>query len=94
MCGTDTAGRGAWEPPPAGGARTKLYSTENSSSANRILWPRQKQNPDEIPNTKEGFYLDLFLYFSQYCSSTIRMADVLRMDGLVRVVGTYLWLSA
>ena len=48
MCGTDTAGRGALEPPPEGGARTKPYSTENSSSANRILRPRQK-NPDQSP---------------------------------------------
>ena len=44
MCGTDTAGRGALEPPPEGGARTKLYSTVNSSSANRILRPRQKNS--------------------------------------------------
>ena len=48
MCGTDTAGRGALEPPPEGGARTKPYSTENSSSANRILRPRQK-TPDQSP---------------------------------------------
>ena len=53
MCGTDTEGRGALEPPPEGrGARTKLYSTENSSSANRILRPRQK-TPDQIPDTKK-----------------------------------------
>ena len=31
-------------PHRSGGARTKLYSTENSSSANRILRPRQKKN--------------------------------------------------
>ena len=48
MCGTDTAGRGPMEPPPEGGARTKPYSTENSSSANRILRTRQK-NPDQNP---------------------------------------------
>ena len=48
MCGTDTAGRGALEPSPEGDARTKPYSTENSSSANRILRPRQK-TPDQSP---------------------------------------------
>ena len=48
MCRTDTAGRGALEPLPEGGARTKLYSTENSTSANRILRPRQK-TPDQSP---------------------------------------------
>ena len=48
MCGTDTAGRGALEPPPEGGARTKPYSTENSSSADRMLRPRQK-TPDQSP---------------------------------------------
>ena len=46
LCGADTAGRGVLEPPPEAGARTKLYSTENSSSANRILGPRQK-SPDQ-----------------------------------------------
>ena len=59
MCGTDTAGRGALEPPPERGARTKLYSTENSSSANRILRPRPKETPDQIHDTNEGFYIDL-----------------------------------
>ena len=28
MCGTDTAGRGAFEPPPEDGARTKLFDRE------------------------------------------------------------------
>ena len=27
-CGTDTAGRGAFEPPPEDGARTKLFDRE------------------------------------------------------------------
>ena len=27
-CGTDTAGRGAYEPPPEDGARTKLFDRE------------------------------------------------------------------
>ena len=44
MCGTDTAERGAVEPPTEGGARPKLCPTDNSSSANRILRPRQKRN--------------------------------------------------
>ena len=59
MCETDTAGRRALEPPPEGGARTELYSTENSSSANRILRPRRKKTPDQIPDTKEGFFIDI-----------------------------------
>ena len=63
MCGTDTAGRGALEPPPEGGARTKLYSTDNFSSANRILRPRQKKTPDQIPDIKEGFYLLAIFFF-------------------------------
>ena len=66
MCGTDTAGRGALEPPPEGGARTKLYSTENSSSANCILRPRQK-TPDQIPDTKEGFYVYIWWFANDQC---------------------------
>ena len=58
MCGTVTEERGALEPPPEGGARTKLYSTENSSSANRILRPIQK-TLDQIPDTNKGFHIYL-----------------------------------
>ena len=36
MCGTDTAGRGASEPPPKGGARTKLFDREFQFSESHI----------------------------------------------------------
>ena len=61
MCGTDTAGRRALEPPPEGGARTKIYSTENSSSANRMLRPRRKTS-DQIHDTTELFYICLYFF--------------------------------
>ena len=54
------------EPPPEGGARTKLYSTENSSSANRILRPRQKTPDQIIHDTKEGFCICSCIYIYMY----------------------------
>ena len=75
MCGTDTAGRGALEPPPEGGARTKPYSTENSSSANRILRPRQKLLT-KVHDTKQWLYIQgmilcIMFMFSQYGYSRV-----------------------
>ena len=62
MCRKDTAGRGALESPPEGGAHSKLYSTEKSSSANRILRPRQK-TPDQ--NTwHQGMILCIYILYS------------------------------
>ena len=60
VCGTDTAGRVALEPPPEGGAPTKLYSTENSSSANRMVRPRQK-TPDQIHDTEGNDFLYVYI---------------------------------
>ena len=85
MCGTDTAGGGALEPPPEGAARTKPYSTENSSSANRILGPRQKETHDQIPETKECFYIYVQVPTTQIAKMSIDpkfvelTADVLKI---------------
>ena len=45
-------GEGRLSRPPEA-ALERSYSTENSSSANRILGRRQEKNPDQIPDTKE-----------------------------------------
>ena len=45
-------GEGRWSRPPKA-ALERSYSTKNSSSANRILSPRQEKAPDQIPETNE-----------------------------------------
>ena len=42
---------------PLKAALERSYSTENSSSANRMLGPGQKKTPDQIHETKEWFYI-------------------------------------
>ena len=46
MCGTDTAGRGALEPPPEAGARTKLFDREFQF--------RELHTSDRIPEKKNN----------------------------------------
>ena len=54
--GTDTAGRGAFEPPPKT-ALHRSYLTENSSSANRILRPRRKKFLTESTKKRMIIYI-------------------------------------
>ena len=49
-------GEGRWSRPPKP-ALERSYLTEISSSANRILRPRRKKSPDQIPETKEWLYI-------------------------------------
>ena len=57
ICGTDMAGRGALEPPPEGGARTKLYSTENSSSRIAYFGRDEKLLTKSLTPNKDFIYM-------------------------------------
>ena len=50
-CGTDTAGRGALEPPPEDGARTKLFDREFQFHESHTE-AKTKKTPDRIPEKK------------------------------------------
>ena len=52
-------GEGRWSRPPKPSLE-RSYLTENSSSANRILKPRRKQTPDQIPGKKND---RIYIYF-------------------------------
>ena len=71
MCGTDTAGRGALEPPPEAGARMS-YLTENSSSANRYLGRDEKKTLTESLKPKKDF-----IYLHIVCSLRSRRYNIL-----------------
>ena len=52
MCGTGTAGRGALEPPPEAGARTKLFDRESQFRESHTS-AKTRKTPDRIPEIKE-----------------------------------------
>ena len=51
MCGTDTAGRGALEPPLEIGARTKLFDREFQFRESHT-WAETKKTTDRMPDKK------------------------------------------
>ena len=56
-CGTDTAGRGALEPPPEDGARTKLFDRQFQFREFRILRPARKKLQTESPKKRLIIYI-------------------------------------
>ena len=61
MCGTDTAGRGAFESPPEDGARTKLLDREFQFRESHTE-AEAKKTPDRIPEKKnDRTYIYLFM---------------------------------
>ena len=61
--GTDTAGRGAFEPPPEDGARTKLFDREFQFRESHTE-AETKKNPDRIPPPKMILYI--YIIFDLY----------------------------
>ena len=60
-CGTDTAGRGALEPPPEDGARTKLVDREFQLRESHTEAETEK-TPDRIPPKKnDQIYIYIYL---------------------------------
>ena len=55
MCGTDTAGRGALEPLPEAGARTKLFDRE-LIPVPRIAFSSRDETKLLTESVKEWFY--------------------------------------
>ena len=51
MCGTDAAGRGAFEPPPEPGACTKLFDQEFQFRESHSE-AETKKTPDRMPEKK------------------------------------------
>ena len=60
-CRTDTAGRGAFEPPPEDDARTKLFDRGSQFRESHTEAETEK-TPDQIPETKEYFYIYIYIY--------------------------------
>ena len=86
-------GEGRWSRPPKP-VLERSYLTESSSSANRILRPRQSKTPDRIPKTKNDF-ID-YIYVCITVGSTIvplyHMYREWFADGWLGQGCWYLWL--
>ena len=59
-CGTDTAGRGAFEPPPEDGARTKLFDPKFPFDESHT-GAETKKTPDQIPAKKNDHIVYIFI---------------------------------
>ena len=65
--GTDTAGRGALEPLPEDGARTKLFDRESQFRESHTE-AQTKKTPDRIPEKKNN---RIFFYIFMYIEITV-----------------------
>ena len=71
-CRTDAAGRGALEPSPEDGARTKRFDGEFQFRESHTERPRRKKTPDRIPPKKnDHIYIYNFcnIYISNYLNT-------------------------